>query len=89
VIKSRMNREIQVRFCEQLRVRIPGLTRLSDTEAGANASALLYSLVVTAKTNGVNPYKALVKLFADLPCATGADDYDRLADLILTPENST
>lgn len=58
----------------------------SDSEAGANASALLYSLVVTAKTNGVNPYKALVKLFSGVPCAKGADDYDRLADLILTPE---
>ena len=60
----------------------------SDTEAGANASALLYSLVVTAKTNGVNPYKALVKLFSNIPCAASADDYDRLADLILTPENT-
>jgi transposase len=61
----------------------------SDSEHGANASALLYSLVVTAKTNGVNPYKALVKLFAGVPCAKGLDDYERLADLILTPEDSS
>lgn len=57
----------------------------SDTEDGANASALLYSLVVTAKINGVNPYKALVQLFTQLPLAKTDEDYTRLADLILAP----
>ncbi|HMS10234.1 MAG TPA: IS66 family transposase [Pyrinomonadaceae bacterium] len=57
----------------------------SDTEDGANASALLYSLVVTAKVNGVNPYKALVTLFTQLPLAKTDEDYTRLADLILAP----
>ena len=59
----------------------------SDGEFGANASAIMYSLVVTAKVNGVNPYKALVKLFEELPKAKTIDDYERLADLILKPEN--
>ncbi len=57
----------------------------SDQEAGAHASALLYSLVVTAKVNGANPYKALVQLFTQLPLAKTDDDYVRLADLILAP----
>lgn len=57
----------------------------ADTEAGANASSTLYSLVVTAKFNGVNPYKALVQLFTELPKAKSIDDYERLADLILSP----
>jgi transposase/cell division protein FtsB len=57
----------------------------SDTEDGANASVLLYSLVVTAKVNGVNPYKALVQLFAQLPFAKNEEDYTRLAELILVP----
>lgn len=60
----------------------------SDTEDGANASALLYSLVVTAKTNGVNPYKALVKMFRDIPKAQSIEEYERLAELILSPENT-
>ena len=57
----------------------------SDQVAGANASALLYSLVVTAKANGVNPYKALVQLFTQLPLAKSEEDYVRLAGLILVP----
>lgn len=58
----------------------------SDTVAGAEASSLLYSLVVTAKVNGVNPYRALVKICTDIPNAKSYEDYERLADLILTPE---
>ena len=58
----------------------------SDTEAGAHASSLLYSLVVTAKVNGVNPYAALVKIFTELPKAKCLEDYERLADIILSPE---
>lgn len=57
----------------------------SDTEDGANASALLYSLVVTAKTNGVNPYKALVKMFTELPKVQTIEEYERLAELLLSP----
>ncbi len=56
----------------------------SDTPEGAEASALFYSLVVTAKVNGVNPYRALEKIFTDLPLATTADDYARLASLLLS-----
>lgn len=57
----------------------------SDQEAGAHASALLYSLVVTAKVNGVNPYRALVQLFTQLPLAKTDADFARLANLILVP----
>jgi transposase len=56
----------------------------SDTEAGAEASALLYSLLVTMKINNVNPYKALKTLFTELPKAKTLEDYERLADLIVT-----
>jgi hypothetical protein len=61
----------------------------SDTEDGANASALLYSLVVTARTNGVNPYKALVKMFTELPKVQTIEEYERLAELLLSPEHTT
>ncbi len=51
----------------------------SDTVAGAQASANLYSLVETCKANGVEPYRYLVWLFTRLPLAATADDY---ADLM-------
>jgi transposase len=55
----------------------------SDTPEGAESSALFYSFVVTAKVNGVNPYEALKKIFTELPLATTADDFDRLAQVLL------
>jgi len=55
----------------------------SDTPEGADASALFYSFVVTAKVNGVNPYEALKTIFTELPLATTADDFDRLAQILL------
>ena len=42
----------------------------SDTPAGAEASARLYSLIETAKASGVEPYAYLRRVFTDLPKAT-------------------
>jgi transposase len=50
----------------------------ADTVGGANASANLYSLIETAKANGVEPYHYLVALFKKLPLAQTADDYEQL-----------
>ncbi|CAM2157891.1 transposase [Paraburkholderia tropica] len=50
----------------------------SDTVDGANASANLYTLVETAKANGIDPYRYLTWLFQHLPLAKTADDYDAL-----------
>ncbi len=60
----------------------------SDTPDGAEASSLLYSLTVTAKLNGVNVYKALSKIITEVALAKTLEDYERLADAILTPEVS-
>jgi transposase len=49
---------------------------------GAKASANLYSLIETAKANGLEPYAYLKQVFADLPSATSFDDVD-----LLLPEN--
>ena len=38
----------------------------ADTVEGANASAVLYSLLVTAKNNGFNPYGYLTKVFSEI-----------------------
>jgi transposase len=50
----------------------------SDTVAGAHASANLYSLIETCKANNVDPYHYLAALFAALPLAVTADDYEAL-----------
>lgn len=50
----------------------------SDTVAGANASANLYSLLQTCKVNGVNSYQYLLALLVALPKAQTADDYEAL-----------
>lgn len=59
----------------------------ADTPEGAEASALLYSLAITAKLNAVNPYTALTQMLAELPTAKTLEDYERLAEFILTPHS--
>jgi len=60
----------------------------SDTSEGAEASSLIYSLVITAKINGVNPYKSLVKIITEIPMAKNIEDYEALADYIVTPDST-
>lgn len=49
----------------------------ANSQAGAKASANLYSLVETAKANGLNPYEYLKHLFTELPKATTDADLDQ------------
>jgi len=49
-----------------------------DTQAGATASARLYSLVETAKANRVEPHAYLTYLFTHLPIATTVDEFEAL-----------
>ncbi len=53
-----------------------------DTVAGANASANLYSLIETAKANGVEPYAYLRTVFAELPQATSVDEIEALLPVL-------
>ncbi len=50
----------------------------ADTPGGARASANLYSLIETAKANGVEPYRYLRALFTALPLARSVEDYEAL-----------
>lgn len=50
----------------------------SDTVAGAKASANLYSLVQTAKANGLEPYAYLRRLFQELPQADSVEAIEAL-----------
>lgn len=50
----------------------------SSTPAGAHASALIYSLVETAKANGREPYTWLRTVLRELPRARTVQDYEAL-----------
>ena len=50
----------------------------SGTPAGAEASALLYSLIETAKANLLEPYAYLRYIFEQLPTASSLEDYEAL-----------
>jgi transposase len=50
----------------------------SDTPAGAHASAVIYSLVETAKACGLEPYTWLRRVMRGLPMAKTVDDVEAL-----------
>jgi transposase len=50
----------------------------STSQAGAKASANLYSLIETAKANGLNEYDYLKWVFAKLPAARTVEDIEAL-----------
>jgi transposase len=54
-----------------------------DTPAGAHASSLLYSLVITAKLNEKDPFLVMTEILKQLPSAESIDDYERLAKLLV------
>ena len=60
----------------------------ANSQAGAKASANLYSLIQTAKANNLNPYEYLKHIFKALPNANSAEDIEKLLPWNLT-ENIT
>ncbi len=50
----------------------------ANTTSGAKASAALYSLVETAKINGLEPYDYLCRLFTELPNVTDREQLQKL-----------
>jgi transposase len=57
----------------------------SQTTGGATASARLYSLVETARANGIEPHAYLSRLFSELPKATHVDHIESLLPWNITP----
>ena len=49
-----------------------------DTPAGANASAVIYSLLQTTKANGLEPYTWLRRVMRDLPAAKTVEEVEAL-----------
>lgn len=58
----------------------------SDTQAGARASALIYSLIETAKANNVEPYLWLRHVLHALPTATTVEHFEALLPWNLNAE---
>ena len=59
----------------------------ADTVRGAQASANLYSLIETAKANGLEPFAYLRYVFAELPAATTLDDVEVLLPRHVDPKH--
>lgn len=55
----------------------------SNTASGARASAILYSLIETAKANAIDPLKYLQHLLTELPKASSDTDLDVLMPWVL------
>jgi transposase len=60
----------------------------SHSVRGVTASANLYSLIETAKANGLEPYAYLREVFTRLPAASSVDDIRRSATAVQLREQS-
>lgn len=58
----------------------------SGSPRGAHASALFYSLIATAKANGLNPFNYLKTLFENIRSCRTAEDYIALLPYALNPK---
>ena len=57
----------------------------AGTPEGAQASATFYSLIESAKANGLEPYRYLRYIFEKLPFVTSDEDYIKLLPSRLSP----
>jgi transposase IS66-like protein len=49
-----------------------------DTEGGARASANLYSLVLTARANGIEPLEYLTHIYTQIPAPCTVEQFEAL-----------
>ena len=61
----------------------------ADTEAGAESTARVFSVIETARANGHNPHKYLSALLTELPNVKTTDDIDALLPWAITPVEIT
>ncbi len=59
----------------------------SNNPRGAHSSATIYSLIETAKANGLEPYRYLRYIFTKIPLAKSRDDLIKLLPMNLTPDD--
>jgi transposase len=58
----------------------------AGSQAGAHASATIYSLIETAKANGLNPYLYLLHVFTTLPKTKTITEIRQLLPQNFTPQ---
>ncbi|MBF0311423.1 MAG: transposase domain-containing protein [Magnetococcales bacterium] len=75
---------------KRIRPFVPGRKNwlFSHSVQGAKSSANLYSLIETAKANGLEPYAYLRHVFKHIPTARVVDDFDALLPWNLNPDRS-
>jgi len=63
------------RYGQNERAMVVGRKRwlFADTSAGAHASAVIYSLIETARANGLEPYTLLRRVLRELPAAQSVE----------------
>jgi len=61
----------------------------ADTPAGARSSAMLFSMIETAKANNHNPHHYLSALLTELPNATDVEQIEALLPWNLSPEHAS
>jgi len=61
----------------------------ADTPAGARSSAMLFSMIETAKANSHNPHHYLSVLLTELPSATTVEQIEALLPWNLTPDQAS
>jgi len=61
----------------------------ADTQAGAESSGRVFSIIETARANNHNPQKYLSVLLAELPNVKTVDEVDALLPWAITPETIT
>jgi transposase len=57
----------------------------ADTVKAAMASAALYSIVSTARANGLEPYAYLRRLFTEMPKAKTVEDFEAMLPFNTAP----
>ena len=55
----------------------------ANTPNGARASAVIYSVIETAKENGVEPFVCLTQIFVSAPNFATRDDLDPLENFLI------
>ena len=61
----------------------------ADTLGRGKASAMIYSILESAKTNGHHPHQHLTMLLSELPNAKIAEDLERLLSWNLSADDVT
>ena len=59
---------------------------MSGSPRGAHASALFYSLIATAKANGLNPFNYLKTIFENIRSCRADEEYKMLLPYVLDPK---